>query len=338
MQSTRVFVVALAVFGCKEVAQPQPDGGTPPGDSGVMQTQDAGSMNPQDGGTNQDDGGTMNPQDAGAFDAGNQEPFPTTGTATGIPTFESIGFYWSPTGGSTSRTCALEYRIAGDVPFKAGQPLWFDARNGEYRGSLVNLRPGTAYQVRLRLSGTPAAESTLTVNTWSEHFPIGNTVTLPATSSAQLDLGAAQSGTAGGYTLYTVGPSGSAVIPSTTSWTALAERTTSALAGKDTFTSSTDAVALFENGARSVSVPILIRAPIVDAGTLDAGPGDAGIADAGSSQDAGLGDAGVEAAGVDAGVVGCGCQSAGEFTFVLVSVWLLRRRRSVRAQSNDDIT
>ena len=166
---------------------------------------DAGGSS--DGGGNSDAG-----TDAG-FDAGNQEPFPTTGTATGVPTFESIGFYWKPSGGSVTQPCAIQYRVAGNIGWKSGLELWFDKRDGEYRGSLVLLKANTTYQVKLSLPGTASPTvSTLTVKTWDEAFPVGRTVTLPATSSARLDLTAAQSGTANGYALYTVGASGSAII------------------------------------------------------------------------------------------------------------------------------
>src|SRR5438309_9691654 len=66
----------------------------------------------------------------------------TVGGATAVATFHSIGLYWAPAGGSASRQCNVQYRRLTATNFetwKTGYPLWFDGRNGEYRGSLVLL-------------------------------------------------------------------------------------------------------------------------------------------------------------------------------------------------------
>src|SRR5688572_26580789 len=89
----------------------------------------------------------------------------STGTSKGVATFECIGITWSGSGGNASTTCNVKYRIAGSgSAWKNGYALWFDSRaagNGtsaarpanEYRGSLVNLTPGTTYEIELSLQG-----------------------------------------------------------------------------------------------------------------------------------------------------------------------------------------
>ena len=71
-----------------------------------------------------------------------------------VSTFHSIGLYWSPQGGADSNAARVEFRKHGSADaWRQGLELWFDARNGEYRGSLVELEPGTAYEVKLTLLG-----------------------------------------------------------------------------------------------------------------------------------------------------------------------------------------
>src|SRR5438067_6807956 len=99
---------------------PAPDGGSPK-DSGVAP--DSGSIVIDAGGA--PDGATA---DAGCVDT---TPFPSAGGASAITTFNSIGLYWSPSSGSTSATCSVRFRRAGDCDWRDGLDLWFDARNGE---------------------------------------------------------------------------------------------------------------------------------------------------------------------------------------------------------------
>src|SRR3954462_4968681 len=90
----------------------------------------------------------------------------SAGAATeAVATFQSIGLAWSGSGGSASTVCNVRYRPLGSSTWKTGYPLWFDARNAgsgnpaarpanEYRGSIVNLTPGTTYEIELSLQGT----------------------------------------------------------------------------------------------------------------------------------------------------------------------------------------
>src|SRR5688572_22136215 len=102
---------------------------------------------------------------------------------TFVPTFQSIGLYWGPEGGSEARAVAVQFREKGNASWREGLPLWFDARNAEYRGSIVELKSGTTYEIRLTLQGG-AAES-VTARTWSEELRIKKTVQVP-TGSARL--------------------------------------------------------------------------------------------------------------------------------------------------------
>lgn len=140
---------------------------------------------------------------------GSAEPVLAAGP-TAVSTFHSIGIYWSPSGGSSTNTCSVRYRPEGSSEWKNGYPLWYAKGTSplEYRGSLVNLAPGTTYEIELRLKS--GKTTTFTARTWSETFPVARTVTLPATSDATLAI--TESGTPSGYVLYTPEPGGTATI------------------------------------------------------------------------------------------------------------------------------
>ncbi len=68
----------------------------------------------------------------------------------------------------------------------------------DYRGSLVNLAPGTTYDIALTLGGN-GQRTQCRGTTWSESFPVQSTVKV-ADSSATFAVG--KSGTPGAYVLY----------------------------------------------------------------------------------------------------------------------------------------
>lgn len=117
-----------------------------------------------------------------------------------IPTFESIGLYFKAPSDPGAGGCPVRYRKAGEA-WREGLPLWFDARDGECRGSLVNLSPGTTYEVEV-------IESRLEVRTWEERFPVSETITLPRGVSREV-LEIRKGGSAEGYVLYQAHPQGS---------------------------------------------------------------------------------------------------------------------------------
>lgn len=134
----------------------------------------------------------------------------------GVATFESIGVTWSPPGGSASNIANVRYCVVvnsgcpnWDNNGLDGYPLWFDGGDGEYRGSIVQLAPATTYEIRLTLAQGGFTETTQ-VTTWSESFPISQTITLAASSSETLVI--TQGGSPSGYVLYTPASGSEAVI------------------------------------------------------------------------------------------------------------------------------
>ncbi|CAB1056568.1 hypothetical protein D1BOALGB6SA_1305 [Olavius sp. associated proteobacterium Delta 1] len=121
--------------------------------------------------------------------------------AQAVPTFHAIGIYYSSSDGDESNACGVEYKIAEEETWQAGLDLWYDVRNNEYRGSLVNLVPGLTYQIKISCDN-PAQQEILTATTWQEQFAVGSTVYLPAGTTNSTVL-VNDSGTADAYVLYT---------------------------------------------------------------------------------------------------------------------------------------
>lgn len=120
-----------------------------------------------------------------------------------IPTFHCLGIYWSPAGGGSEREVFLKYRRSGQQLWRTGLPLRYqpvdtDQCKADYRGSLVNLTPGTTYEIALTLAGTNQ-QVVCRGTTWSEEFPEG-TVVQVADRDATLSVD--QSGSPDAYVLY----------------------------------------------------------------------------------------------------------------------------------------
>jgi hypothetical protein len=126
------------------------------------------------------------------------------GQAFAIPTFHCLGLYWSPTDGSADKPVLVRYRAQGASEWQEALPMRYhpvpetDEDLTDYRGSIVHLSPGTRYEVELKLAGTET-RTTLTASTWSEIFPVGETVRV--TSSDQ-PLAITHSGSPGAYRVY----------------------------------------------------------------------------------------------------------------------------------------
>jgi hypothetical protein len=134
-------------------------------------------------------------------------PALASAAAEAIPTFESLGLYWTPPSNPGSAGCQVRYRPQGESAWREGLPLWYDQRSiggrtPECRGSIVQLRPGTSYEVELGLPGQGFTKK-LTAATWSESFPIGETIHVQGGSS---ELQITSGGSADGYKLYTFPP------------------------------------------------------------------------------------------------------------------------------------
>ena len=123
--------------------------------------------------------------------------------ATAIPTFESLGLYWTPPSTPGPEGCLVRYRAQAETAWKNALPLWYDARNGECRGSIVHLAPGTTYDIELNVAGQTQSTS-LSATTWSETFSIAQIVEVP---SGATTLAITQGGTPSGYVLY-ISPAG----------------------------------------------------------------------------------------------------------------------------------
>ena len=122
---------------------------------------------------------------------------------TTVPTFECIGIYWSPEGGSVDKDVLVKFRKAGTTEWHHGlnmkyNPIDPDYDGGDYRGSIVNLTPGTKYEIRLQLEGTDR-EITYIEKTWPEEFPVKKTYH-PGNRSKQLTI--TESGTPEGYVVF----------------------------------------------------------------------------------------------------------------------------------------
>ncbi|MCI0492464.1 MAG: hypothetical protein L0Z07_05975 [Planctomycetes bacterium] len=126
-----------------------------------------------------------------------------------VSTFESIGLYWKPDNSAEARDCAVRYRPVGTETWHQGLPLWYDARDLECRGSLVQLTPDTAYEIELLEPATKML-ARVEARTWSENFPIGKTITLPEFSDETLTVD--ESGEPNGYVLVTPQPGAAATI------------------------------------------------------------------------------------------------------------------------------
>jgi len=120
-----------------------------------------------------------------------------------VPTFHCIGVYWSPEGGGAGKEVSLKYRESGQGEWREGLSMCHnpvDTREckADYRGSIVNLKPGTSYEIALRLAGTDT-RAELKAATWSERFPVASVVKGESRTST---LNVDRSGTPGGYVLY----------------------------------------------------------------------------------------------------------------------------------------
>jgi hypothetical protein len=121
-----------------------------------------------------------------------------------IPTFHCIGLYWSPPGGATNKEVLVRFRTAGESAWQEGLPMRYnpvantDEDLTDYRGSIVELKPGTSYEVELKLADD-SAKTNLIAKTWSENFLLGETI---IATNRDTPLEIKQSGTADKWRVY----------------------------------------------------------------------------------------------------------------------------------------
>ena len=123
--------------------------------------------------------------------------------AKSVSTFHCLSLYWSPEKGEAGKKVLVKFREATEKAWRDGYPMRYNPVKspeckGDYRGSLVNLKPGTAYDISLTLEGTNLHTS-FKASTWSEKFPVSSTV---KGENADTTLVVKKSGTPEGYILY----------------------------------------------------------------------------------------------------------------------------------------
>lgn len=118
---------------------------------------------------------------AGARGAAGADAQDRAPAALAIPTFHCLGLYWSPAGGAPGKEVAVRYRRQGAADWNEGLPMRYnpipdtEEDLADYRGSIVHLAPATTYEIELALAGAQTTAK-LTATTWSEEFPLGQTV------------------------------------------------------------------------------------------------------------------------------------------------------------------
>lgn len=124
-----------------------------------------------------------------SFDA-----FGSSNDLYGVPTFECIGLYFKS---NVAEPCKVQYRQLEESNWKEALDLVYDPRDGEHRGSIVNLFPDTEYQIQITQLDRI---KTITVKTLSEVFPIEKTTELP-NATIRTTLTITESGSPDGYHL-----------------------------------------------------------------------------------------------------------------------------------------
>ncbi len=96
-----------------------------------------------------------------------------------VPTFNSIGLYVSYQGDvNLNSRCEVRYRARDERKWRRGLDLIRCPDDSEFRGSLLILKPGTAYEIKIvpidpDLSGEYPEPIELRERTWDEEVPIG---------------------------------------------------------------------------------------------------------------------------------------------------------------------
>lgn len=112
-------------------------------------------------------------------------------------TYECAGIYYKTT---EAGPCKIRYKEVKEGTWKPGLDLVYDSRDGEYRGSIVALKPDTEYEAELE---TSSGRTRLELKTKSDVFPVGKVTVLPEGESDKQVM-ITESGTPGAYHLITV--------------------------------------------------------------------------------------------------------------------------------------
>ena len=112
-----------------------------------------------------------------------------------VPTYEAAGIYWDAPGAAAD--CDVAFRKAGEGAWRQGLQLWYDGRNTQCRGSLVNLEPGTRYEARVTNSAGKSQQ--VAFQTRSDRVPVARVVRVPP-GKAMLRI--REGGSPKGYVVY----------------------------------------------------------------------------------------------------------------------------------------
>jgi hypothetical protein len=126
-----------------------------------------------------------------------QQPTGNVPNPYAVSTYENSSLYWKT---AEAGACSIRYKEVKDKTWKVGMELVYDTRHGEYRGSILHLKPNTEYQAELSSGG---AKTKITFKTRNDVFPIGKTTILPAGESHKTVV-ITESGTPDAYHLVTV--------------------------------------------------------------------------------------------------------------------------------------
>ena len=122
-----------------------------------------------------------------------------------VATFECAGIYWKT---AESDECTVNYRESGNNNWLNSISLVYDQKDGEYRGSLVNLKPDTKYEARLENN---SLKSSVEFRTRSDNFHIEKRTVLQQGVSDK-PIVVTGSGTPQGYHLITVQPGNKSIL------------------------------------------------------------------------------------------------------------------------------
>jgi len=115
---------------------------------------------------------------------------------TAVSTFECIGLYYSPTGGSPTKPVTVRYKPESALEWKQGHQLWYDDEGDQYRGSIVGLDPGVTYDIELTFEQIVVS---LQASTRSEIIVPTHIIEIVTPRYEPLVI---QGSSGGGYTLY----------------------------------------------------------------------------------------------------------------------------------------
>lgn len=122
-----------------------------------------------------------------------------------VTTFECAGIYWKT---AESDLCKVRYKEIKSTTWRDNLELVYDPKDGEYRGSIINLTPYKDYEIELT---TGSAKTNLKIKTRNDNFPIGKTTILPAGESDKPVL-ITESGTPEAYHLVSVPQNSKSVL------------------------------------------------------------------------------------------------------------------------------